>query len=34
LDPLLVGRANVVFEKGENVADGIVAPLVGSNIKG
>ena len=34
LDPLLVGRAYVVFEKGENVADGIVAPLVGSNIKG
>lgn len=33
LDPLLVGRANVVFEKGENAADGIVSPLVDSPAK-
>jgi polyphosphate kinase 2 len=26
LDPLLVGRANVVFEKGESVTDGLVTP--------
>jgi polyphosphate kinase 2 len=31
LDPLLVGRANVVFEKGESVTDGLVTPTGPTN---